>query len=262
MPDLDGRSAVVTGASSGIGRATAVALARAGARVAVGARRVERVEALARELPGEGHLALALDVTEAASSNAFVEAVVRAYGRVDVLVNNAGLAIGRAAIADGTDEDDAVMWETNVQGLVRMTRLVLPHMEDWRGHVVNLGSWAGREAYTYGGMYVGSKFAVRALTYVLRKELVGRIRVTTVDPGMVGDTEFSDVRFAGDLDRKRAVYEGVRYLTPADVADCIVWAVTRPAYMNVDEIVVKPLQQASQDEIVRDEAGSPPPLPH
>jgi 3-hydroxy acid dehydrogenase / malonic semialdehyde reductase len=133
-----------------------------------------------------------------------------------------------------------------------MTRLVLPHMEDWRGHVVNLGSWAGREAYGYGGMYVGSKYGVRALTYVLRKELVGRIRVTTVDPGMVGETEFSDVRFRGDAERKRAVYEGVRYMTAEDVADCILWAVTRPPHVNVDEIVVKPLQQASQDQIVRD----------
>jgi NADP-dependent 3-hydroxy acid dehydrogenase YdfG len=124
-------------------------------------------------------------------------------------------------------------------------------MEDGRGHVVNLGSWAGREAYPAGGMYVGSKTAVRALTYVLRKELVGRIRVTTVDPGMVGGTEFSDVRFAGDSEKKDAVYRGVDFLTPDDVADCILWAVTRPGHMNVDEIVVKPLQQASQDAIVR-----------
>jgi 3-hydroxy acid dehydrogenase / malonic semialdehyde reductase len=249
--ELDGRTAVVSGASSGIGRATALALARAGARVALGARRVERVQELAGELEGDGHVALPLDVTEGESSQAFVAAAADAFGRIDILVNNAGLAIGRTAIAEGSDDDDAVMWETNVAGLMRMTRLVLPHMEDWRGHVVNLGSWAGREAYTYGGMYVGSKFAVRALTYVLRKELVGRIRVTTVDPGMVGDTEFSDVRFPGDSERKRAVYEGVRYMTPEDVADCILWAVTRPPHVNVDEIVVKPLQQASQDQIVR-----------
>jgi 3-hydroxy acid dehydrogenase/malonic semialdehyde reductase len=252
VPELDGRSAIVTGASSGIGRATARALARAGARVALGARRVERVEELARELPGEGHVAAPLDVTDAESARAFVDRAAGVFGRVDVLVNNAGLALGRTAIEEGSDEDDAVMWETNVAGLVRMTRLCLPHMEDWRGHVVNLGSWAGREAYIYGGMYVGSKYAVRALTYVLRKELVGRIRVTTVDPGMVGGTEFSDVRFHGDEERKRAVYEGVRFLTAGDVADCILWAVTRPAHMNVDEIVIKPLQQASQDQIVRD----------
>ncbi len=101
-------------------------------------------------------------------------------------------------------------------------------MTTLRGHVVNLGSWAGREAYTYGGMYVGSKYAVRALTYVLRKELVGRIRVTTVDPGMVGDTEFSDVRFRGDAEKKAAVYSGVRYMTPEDVVDCIMWASRAP----------------------------------
>jgi NADP-dependent 3-hydroxy acid dehydrogenase YdfG len=134
-----------------------------------------------------------------------------------------------------------------------MTRLVLPHMEDGRGHVVNLGSWAGREAYALGGMYVGSKYAVRALTYVLRKELVGRIRVTTVDPGMVGGTEFSDVRFGGDQERKAAVYQGVDYVKPEDIAESILWALTRPPYMNVDEIVVKPLQQASQDTFVRHE---------
>lgn len=252
MPALDGRTVIVTGASSGIGLATARALAAEGARVALGARRTERLEELVRGLPGAGHVWAPLDVTESGSARSFVEVAVGELGTVDVLVNNAGLALGRGEIADGSDEDDAVMLETNVLGLVRMTRLVLPHMEDGRGHIVNLGSWAGREAYAGGGMYVGSKTAVRALTYVLRKELVGRIRVTTVDPGMVGDTEFSDVRFAGDEERKAAVYKGVRYLTPEDVAECIRWAVTRPSYMVVDEMVVKPLQQASQDVIVRE----------
>lgn len=253
MAALDGHTAIVTGASSGIGLATARALAREGARVAFGARRVERLGEAGAEL-GDEHVFATLDVTDAESARAFVEEAAGALGRVDVLVNNAGLALGRSAIADGSDEDDAVMWETNVLGLVRMTRLVLPHMADGRGHVVNLGSWAGREAYSFGGMYVGSKYAVRALTYVLRKELVGRIRVTTVDPGMVGDTEFSDVRFGGDVERKAAVYRGVDYLRPDDVADCILWAVTRPPYMNVDEIVVKPLQQASQDTFARHES--------
>ena len=250
MPALDGRTAIVTGASSGIGLSTARALAAEGARVALGARRVERLEEIAEEL-GEGHVVGALDVTDPESSRSFVEGAVGELDKIDILVNNAGLALGRTEIAEGSDEDDRVMWETNVAGLVRITRLVLPHMEDGRGHVVNLGSWAGREAYVAGGMYVGTKTAVRALTYVLRKELVGRIRVTTVDPGMVGDTEFSDVRFAGDPERKAAVYRGVDYLTPDDVADCILWAVTRPPHVNIDEIVVKPLQQASQDAIVR-----------
>ena len=241
---------MVTGASSGIGLSTARALVAEGARVALGARRVERLEEIAREL-GARHVVGALDVTDPESARAFVELAAGELDKVDILVNNAGLALGRTEIAEGSDEDDAVMWETNVSGLVRMTRLVLPYMEERRGHVVNLGSWAGREAYPAGGMYVGSKTAVRALTYVLRKELVGRIRVTTVDPGMVGDTEFSEVRFAGDSEKKDAVYRGVDYLTPEDVAECILWAVTRPAHMNVDEIVVKPLQQASQDAIVR-----------
>jgi 3-hydroxy acid dehydrogenase/malonic semialdehyde reductase len=250
VPELSGYTAVVTGASSGIGAQTARALAGAGARLALGARRVERLEELADELDGD-HLVAPLDITDAGSCRSFVGEVVGEFGRLDILVNNAGLALGRTAVAEGDDEDDRLMLETNVLGLVRMTRLCLPHMEDGRGHVVNLGSWAGREAYPQGGMYVGSKYAVRALTYVLRKELVGRVRVSTVDPGMVGQTEFSDVRFRGDPGKKEAVYSGVDYLTPADVADCILWVLTRPPHMNVDEIVVKPLQQASQDLIVR-----------
>ena len=251
MPALNGRTAIVTGASSGIGLATARALVAEGARVALGARRTERLEQIAKEL-GDDHVVAPLDVTDPESSRSFVEVAAGEFDKIDILVNNAGLALGRTEIADGSDEDDAIMWETNVLGLVRMTRLVLPQMEDGRGHIVNLGSWAGREAYAGGGMYVGSKTAVRALTYVLRKELVGRIRVTTVDPGMVGGTEFSDVRFGGDHDKKAAVYRGVEYLTPEDIADCILWSLTRPAHMVIDEIVVKPLKQASQDAIVRD----------
>jgi NADP-dependent 3-hydroxy acid dehydrogenase YdfG len=251
---LDGRTAVVTGGSSGIGRATALALAGEGARVALGARRVDKLQAVLAELPGEGHVALTLDVTDEAGAEAFVAAVAMEFGgRIDILVNNAGLALGRTAIAESSSEDDEVVWQTNVMGLVRLTRLCLPHMEDWRGHVVNLGSWAGREAYPMGGMYVASKYAVRALTAVLRKELVGRIRVSTVDPGMVGDTEFSDVRFGGDTSKKDAVYAGVRYLTPEEIAECIRWVVTRPDHMVIDEMVVKPLQQATQDVIVRDQ---------
>jgi NADP-dependent 3-hydroxy acid dehydrogenase YdfG len=251
VPDLSDRTAVVTGASSGIGAETARALAGAGARLALGARRVERLEKLVEELPGEGHEIAALDVTDEASCEEFVSTMAGRLGRVDILVNNAGLALGRTSVEESNDDDDRQMLETNVLGLVRMSRLVIPHMEDGRGHIVNLGSWAGREAYPQGGMYVGSKTAVLALTRVMRKELVGRIKVSTVDPGMVGDTEFSDVRFRGDQERKGAVYKGVDYLTPADVADCILFAVTRPDYMVVDEMVIKPLQQASQDAIVR-----------
>jgi NADP-dependent 3-hydroxy acid dehydrogenase YdfG len=251
VPDLSDRTAVVTGASSGIGAETARALANAGARLALGARRVERLEEVMACLPGEGHVSAPLDVTDAASCEEFVSTVASRFSRLDILINNAGLALGRTSVEESNDDDDRLMLETNVLGLVRMTRIVLPHMEDGRGHIVNLGSWAGREAYPQGGMYVGSKTAVLALTRVMRRELVGRIKVSTVDPGMVGDTEFSDVRFRGDQERKDAVYRGVDYLTPADVADCILFAVTRPDYMVVDEMVIKPLQQASQDAIVR-----------
>jgi 3-hydroxy acid dehydrogenase / malonic semialdehyde reductase len=251
VPELEGRTAVVTGASSGIGAAIAVALAGEGARLALGARRVERLEDLAAQLPGGGHIIRPLDVTDRQSCELFVAEAVKELGRLDILVNNAGLALGRTTIQEADEADELQMLETNVLGLTRMTRLCLPHMEDGRGHIVNLGSWAGREAYAQGGMYVGSKYAVRALTYVLRKELVGRIRVSTVDPGMVGDTEFSDVRFGGDAEKKAAVYRGVDYITPAEVADCILWVLTRPPHMVIDEIVVKPLQQASQDQIVR-----------
>ena len=249
MPDLKDRTAVVTGASSGIGAETARALAGAGARLGLGARRADRLDELVKDLPGEGHITAPLDVTDEESCASFVESAAGALGRIDILVNNAGLALGRTSVEESND--DRQMLETNVLGLVRMTRLVLPHMEDGRGHIVNLGSWAGREAYPQGGMYVGSKTAVLALTRVMRRELVGRIKVSTVDPGMVGGTEFSDVRFRGDQERKDAVYRGVDYLTPADVADCILFAVTRPDYMVVDEMVIKPLQQASQDAIVR-----------
>jgi len=251
VPDLKDRTAVVTGASSGIGAETARALAAAGARLALGARRTDRLEELVADLPGEGHEIAPLDVTDAQSCEEFVSKMASRFSRLDILINNAGLALGRTSVEESNDEDDRRMLETNVLGLMRMTRLVLPHMEDGRGHIVNLGSWAGREAYPQGGMYVGSKTAVLALTQVMRKELVGRIKVSTVDPGMVGDTEFSDVRFRGDQERKDSVYHGVDYLTPADVADCILFALTRPDYMVVDEMVIKPLQQASQDAIVR-----------
>jgi len=251
VPDLKDRTAVVTGASSGIGAETARALAAAGARLALGARRTDRLEELVADLSGEGHEIAPLDVTDAQSCEEFVSKMASRFSRLDILINNAGLALGRTSVEESNDEDDRRMLETNVLGLVRMTRLVLPHMEDGRGHIVNLGSWAGREAYPQGGMYVGSKTAVLALTQVMRKELVGRIKVSTVDPGMVGDTEFSDVRFRGDKERKDSVYNGVDYLTPADVADCILFALTRPDYMVVDEMVIKPLQQASQDAIVR-----------
>ncbi|MDQ3822128.1 MAG: SDR family NAD(P)-dependent oxidoreductase, partial [Actinomycetota bacterium] len=170
---------------------------------------------------------------------------------LDVLVNAAGLALGRDPFDASTEEDEETVLETNVHGLIRMTRLCLPHLAHG-GHVVNLGSVAGRQAYENGSMYVTSKFAVRGFTYALREDLLGRpIRITTVDPGLV-ETDFSLVRFRGDEEAACAVYEGVEAMTPDDIAECIVFALTRPPHVNVDEIVVKALAQSSGGRILRD----------
>jgi 3-hydroxy acid dehydrogenase/malonic semialdehyde reductase len=243
VAELAGKTAIVTGASSGIGAATARALAGAGARVAGGARRTDRVAV---------EIALPLDVTDPTSCERFVEQAVEALGGLDILVNAAGLAIGREPFDASTEDDERVVLETNVNGLVRMTRLCLPHLRDG-GHIVNLGSVAGRQAYEHGSLYITSKFAVRGFTYALREDLLGRpIRITTVDPGLV-ETEFSLVRFRGDSERAAAVYRGVQALTPDDIAECILFALTRPAHVNVDEIVVKALAQSSGGRILRSE---------
>jgi 3-hydroxy acid dehydrogenase/malonic semialdehyde reductase len=242
---LDGKKAIVTGASSGIGAATAKALADEGAIVAVGARRLDRLAHL-----GEGFVALELDVSDAESSARFVTSAVHRLEGLDVLVNNAGMALGRDLFDESTEEDEEMVLETNVHGVIRMTRLCLPHLTDG-GHVVNIGSIAGRQAYERGALYVASKFAVRGFTYALREDLLGRpIRLTTVDPGLV-ETNFSRVRYRGDEEAAAKVYAGVEPLTPEDVADCVLFAVTRPLHVNVDEIVVKALAQSSGARIVR-----------
>jgi NADP-dependent 3-hydroxy acid dehydrogenase YdfG len=175
---------------------------------------------------------------------------VSALGGLDVLVNAAGLALGRDPFDASSEDDEEVVLETNVHGLIRMTRLCLPHLGDG-GHIVNIGSVAGRQAYENASLYVTSKFAVRGFTYALREDLLGRpLRITTVDPGLV-ETDFSLVRFRGDPDRARTVYEGVEAMTPEDIAECIVFALTRPPHVNVDEIVVKALAQSSGGRILR-----------
>jgi NADP-dependent 3-hydroxy acid dehydrogenase YdfG len=243
LVELTGKRAIVTGASSGIGRATAAALAGAGVRVAGGARRVERLET---------EVALELDVSDAASSERFVAEAVERLGGLDILVNNAGLALGRAPFDESSEEDEANVLDVNVAGLIRMTRLCLPHFADW-GHIVNMGSVAGRQAYENGALYVTSKFAERGFTYALREDLLGRpIRLTTVDPGLV-ETDFSLVRFRGDEEQAAAVYRGVDALQPEDIADCILFALTRPWHVNIDEIVVKARTQSSGGRILRDE---------
>ena len=245
MVPLEGKTAVVTGASSGIGAAIAHTLADAGARVAVGARRVER-------LPDrDGFYAHELDVTDSSSAQLFVEQAVAELGGFDILVNNAGLGLGRDPFWESSEEDEATVIETNVLGLMRMTRLCLPHIRDG-GHIVNMGSVAGRQAYEGGATYIAAKFAERGFTYALREDLLGRpVRITTVDAGMV-DTEFSLVRFKGDEEKARAVYKGVKPMVAEDIADCVMFALTRPWHVNVDEIVVKATQQASGARVHRE----------
>jgi 3-hydroxy acid dehydrogenase/malonic semialdehyde reductase len=244
VPSLEGRTAVVTGASSGIGAATALALAREGVQVVGGARRADRIPSPVKPLE--------LDVTAPESCERFIAAALIELGGIDILVNAAGLALGRDPFDESTEADERSVLETNVNGLIRMTRLALPHLRD-DGHIVNLGSVAGRQAYERGSLYVTSKFAVRGFTYALREDLLGRpIHITTVDPGLV-ETDFSRVRFRGDEETARKVYQGVEAMQPEDIAECVLFAVTRPRHVNVDELVVKALAQSSGGRILRTE---------
>jgi 3-hydroxy acid dehydrogenase / malonic semialdehyde reductase len=238
---LEGKTAIVTGASSGIGASTVRKLRQAGVRVAGGARRVDRIEA---------DTALSLDVTDEASVVGFVEQAVAELGGLDILFNNAGLALGRYPFTDSTEEDERRVLHTNLDGAMRVTRLCLPHIRD-AGHILFMGSIAGRQAYENGASYIAAKFGLRGFVYALREDLLGRpIRVTTVDAGLV-ETEFSIVRFGNDVDKAKAVYEGVDPITPDEVADCIMFALTRPLHVNVDELVIKAIQQSSGARIVR-----------
>ena len=242
MAGLEGKTAIVTGASSGIGAAIARALAAQDVRVAGGARRVEQLET---------EVKLEFDVTDPASCERFVEQAVAELGGLDILVNNAGLGLGRDPFDASTEEDEETVLETNVHGVLRMTRLCLPHIRDG-GHIVNMGSIAGRQAYENAATYVASKFAVRGFTYALREDLLGRpIRLTTVDPGLV-ESNFSRVRFRGDEEQANAVYANVEPLTPDDIAECVLFVLTRPSHVNIDELVVKALSQSSPVRIARD----------
>lgn len=237
--------AVVTGASSGIGAATARALATDGFRVVLAARRLGRLREIAAEVGGE---ALALDVTDPDAVARFAERVTAC----DVLVNNAGGALGLEPVGEAEEEKWRWMYEANVLGTMRLTRALLPRLvESGDGHIVAVTSIAAFEAYRGGAGYIAAKHGQRAMLRVLRLELLGRpVRVTEVAPGMV-ETEFSLVRFGGDEEAAKRVYSGMQPLAAADVAECIRWAVSRPAHVNVDEIVVRPRDQATATEVHR-----------
>ena len=239
--------AVVTGASSGIGAATARALAADGYQVVLAARRTDRIDALAAEIGG---LAVTLDVTDRAAVDAFAAGL----DRVDVLVNNAGGAIGADPVATGDPADWAAMYEVNVLGTLHVTQALLPKLIDsGAGAIVIVSSTAGFTAYEGGGGYVAAKHGTHAIAATLRLELFDQpVRVIEIAPGMVRTDEFAVNRFAGDTDKAAAVYAGVEHpLTAEDVADTIAWVVTRPSHVNVDLLVLRPRAQAAQHKVHR-----------
>jgi serine 3-dehydrogenase len=246
----------ITGASSGIGAACARAFAGEGARLLLAARRVERLaamEAALREAGAPDVKALALDVRDADAVRKAIDGLPQPWKAVEVLVNNAGLSRGLDKLHEGSTEDWDEMIDTNVKGVLHVDRAVVPLLvARGRGIVVHLGSIAGRQLYPGGNVYCASKHAVRALNEGLRLDLLGTgVRVATVDPGMVGQTEFSLVRFHGDADRASTVYRGVTPLTPDDVAEVIVFVATRPPHVNLAETVLLPTDQASATNVHR-----------
>ncbi len=246
---MDKRTALITGATSGIGEATACALASAGWRIIVTGRRAERLKLLKKELKSAYDvdvLTLAFDVRDPFQVSASLGTLPEGWREVDLLVNNAGLAAGLDHIDEGSISDWEQMIDTNIKGLLYVTRIISPLMASrGRGHIVNIGSIAGRQVYENGAVYCATKYAVNALSQGMRADLVrSGIRVTEIRPGMV-ETEFSEVRFHGDEKRAAEVYEGVEPLTAEDIAEAVLWAATRPPHVNIDEIALTPQQQAN-----------------
>ena len=249
MLSLKDRIVFVTGASSGIGESTAQAFAALGAKILMCARRGERLEKLAQTLEFEYGVAVhyfQLDVRDQPAVEKAVAGLAPEWRGIEILVNNAGLSRGLDKLPQGLLDDWEEMIDTNVKGLLYVSRAVIPGMiERAKGHIVNIGSIAGREVYPGGNVYCATKFAVQALSKGLRLDLSGTpIRVSEVAPGMV-ETEFSLVRFHGDAERAGKVYQGLTPLAPDDVADAVVWCATRPLHVNVSELVVMPTAQAS-----------------
>jgi 3-hydroxy acid dehydrogenase / malonic semialdehyde reductase len=260
--DLKGKWVLITGASSGFGAATARAFGAEGARLLLGARRLDRLEQVAvqaREAGAQEVHFYSLDVTSTPSVTAFVDWARRTItaggkedARLDVLINNAGGAHGADPVLQGKDEDWQTMLDTNVMGVLRVTRAVLPLMLNHPGSsILNVGSVAGRTAYEGGAAYCAAKAGELQVTRTLRLELNGTgIRVGTVDPGLA-ETEFSLVRFKGDASRAKKIYEGTHPLRPEDIADILVWVASRPPHVNIDEVVVKPVDQAEVYKVYR-----------
>ena len=249
MQKLTGKIAFITGASSGIGEATAHAFAAEGARLLLAARRTDRFAELTSKLKEAGAQdvhTFSLDVRDAAQVASAVDKLPEAWKAIDILVNNAGLSRGLDKVYEGKLQDWDEMIDTNVKGLLYVTRAVVPGMvARGSGHIVSMGSTAGEMTYPGGAVYCGSKAAEHAINDGLRQDLLGTpVRVTSIDPGMV-ETEFSEVRFRGDKERAAKVYQGLTALQATDVADAILWAVTRPAHVNIARVLLTSIDQAN-----------------
>ena len=246
---LKEKTVFITGASAGIGEATAYAVAAEGARLLLAARRLDKLSAVAAEAATRGAEAVhcfALDVRHQPEVEAAIADLPADWATIDILVNNAGLSRGLAKVHEGLVSDWDEMIDTNVKGLLYVTRAVVPVMVARNsGHIVNLGSTAGELTYPNGAVYCATKAAEKAINDGLRQDLLGTaVRVTSVEPGMV-ETDFSKVRFHGDTERAAKVYQGLTPLTPADVADTIVWATSRPAHVNIAHVLMTSIDQAS-----------------
>lgn len=250
MIQLHNKTALVTGASSGIGKATAHALARAGAKLILAARRLERLEALAQELKDKYQVPcfiLELDVRDSEKVATSLYQLPKAFQPIDILINNAGLAAGLDLVKEANIEDWEAMIDTNIKGLIYVTRAVLPQMlERNSGFIVNISSISGHHAYARGSVYCGTKAFVKSFSRSLKQECLGtNIRITDIAPGAV-ETEFSEVRFKGDKDKAKKTYEGMTPMTGDDIAEAIIFALSRPAHVNIAEIVINALAQKVQ----------------
>ena len=249
MKDLKNKLVFITGASSGIGKASATLFAEAGAKLLLAARRIDRVKNLSEELRKEYKIKtkeIKLDVRNYNEVTETISSLDEEWKQIDILVNNAGLARGFSKIHEGKVEYWEEMIDTNVKGLLFVTRRVLPHMvEREKGHIINIGSIAGHETYPSGNVYAATKFAVNALSKSIRMDVLDKkIKVTSIDPGLV-ETEFSLVRFSGDEKRAKSVYKGLTPLTANDIAETVLFCATRPENVNINEMIITPLAQAS-----------------
>jgi 3-hydroxy acid dehydrogenase / malonic semialdehyde reductase len=255
MLNLEGKIVFITGASSGIGEACAIEFAKLKANLVLAARRVDRLKQLADQLEKEYQIKvnyLEFDVRHFDDVQNKFNSLESYWKQIDILVNNAGLAKGLEKVYEGKLSDWDEMIDTNLKGLLNVTRVISPIMvERQSGHIINIGSTAGHEVYTYGNVYSATKFAVKSLTQSFRLDMLDKgIKVSSVDPGMVY-TEFSKVRFSGDESRAEQVYKGITPLSPSDVAEAVIFCATRPYNVNINEVILTPIQQASSTQVYR-----------